>query len=137
MQVVISILATFFVVGLILMGAVIAMTPAGNTLVIFLRSIFAADSIQIWWYVTRAAGIMAYLMLWFSTILGLAVTSKYLDEMLDRIFTYDFHEFISVPALFTLAGPGSFPIALPTFLGRDRSNSFLFNPAGNDHFLPT
>ncbi len=95
-QVVVSILATFFVMGLILIGAIASMTPAGNTLVSFVRSLFAADSVQIWWYVTRAAGIMAYLLLWLSTILGLAVSSKYLDEMLDRIFTYDFHEFISL-----------------------------------------
>ncbi len=52
---------------------------------------------------TRASGIIAYLLLWFSTILGLAVTSKYLDGMLDRLFTYDFHEFISLLSVaFTL-----------------------------------
>jgi hypothetical protein len=28
--------------------------------------------------------------------LGLAVTSKYMDKMLDRMFTYDFHQFISL-----------------------------------------
>jgi sulfoxide reductase heme-binding subunit YedZ len=99
LQVIISILASFFVVGLVLVGTVVAMTPAGNTLITFMKSLFATDSIQIWWYVTRAAGIMAYLMLWLSTVLGLAVTSKYLDEMLDRIFTYDFHEFISLLAV--------------------------------------
>ena len=102
-QVVVSILATFFVILVILLVAVVAMTPAGQTLGGYLRFLFAVDSVQIWWYVTRAAGIIAYLLLWFSTILGLAVTSKYLDEMLDRIFTYDFHEFISLLAVgFTL-----------------------------------
>ena len=102
-QVVVSILATFITIGLILIAAVVAMTPVGQSLGSFLRWLFAADSIQIWWYVTRASGIIAYLLLWFSTILGLAVTSKYLDGMLDRLFTYDFHEFISLLALaFTL-----------------------------------
>ena len=72
------------------------MTPAGQSLGSYLRFLFALDSVQIWWYVTRASGIIAYLLLWFSTILGLAVTSKYLDGMLDRLFTYDFHEFISL-----------------------------------------
>ncbi|MGA2489560.1 MAG: ferric reductase-like transmembrane domain-containing protein, partial [Anaerolineales bacterium] len=34
---------------------------------------------------------------------GLAVTSKYLDGMLERLFTYDFHEFISLLSVaFTL-----------------------------------
>jgi predicted ferric reductase len=102
-QVVVSVLVTFFIIGLILIGAVLAMTPAGQSLGSYLRFLFALDSVQIWWYVTRASGIIAYLLLWFSTILGLAVTSKYLDGMLDRLFTYDFHEFISLLSVgFTL-----------------------------------
>jgi sulfoxide reductase heme-binding subunit YedZ len=102
-QVLVSILATFFVFGLILIVAVVAMNPAGQSLRSFLRWLFAADSVQIWWYVTRASGIIAYLLLWLSTVLGLAVTSKYLDGMLDRLFAYDFHEFISLLAVvFTL-----------------------------------
>lgn len=95
-QVLVSILATFFVLGLILIVTVTVMTPTGQSLGNYLRWLFAADSIQIWWYVTRASGIIAYLLLWFSTVLGLGVTSKYLDGMLDRMFTYDFHEFISL-----------------------------------------
>jgi predicted ferric reductase len=102
-QVAVSILLTFTIVGLILITAIAAMTPVGQSLGNYLRFLFAADSIQIWWYVTRASGIIAYLLLWFSTILGLAVTSKYLDGMLDRLFTYDFHEFISLLSIaFTL-----------------------------------
>jgi sulfoxide reductase heme-binding subunit YedZ len=102
-QIVISLLATFFVIGIILFTVAAALTPAGQSLGQFLRSLFAADSIQVWWYVTRSAGIIAYLLLWLSTVLGLAVTSKYLDGMLDRLFTYDFHEFISLMAVaFTL-----------------------------------
>jgi predicted ferric reductase len=103
LQVVVSIVGTFIVVGLILFVAVLAMTPVGQSLGTFLSWLFAANSVQTWWYVTRASGIIAYLLLWFSTILGLAVTSKYLDGMLDRLFTYDFHEFISLLAIvFTL-----------------------------------
>jgi hypothetical protein len=95
-QVVVSILATFIFFGLILFVVVVAMTPSGQSAASYIRWLFAANSVQIWWYVTRASGIIAYLLLWFSTILGLAVTSKYLDGMLDRLFTYDFHEFISL-----------------------------------------
>lgn len=54
------------------------------------------DSIQLWWYVTRSAGIIAYLLLWFSMAWGLAVPSKLLDPLLDRGFTFDFHQFISL-----------------------------------------
>ena len=95
-KVIFSTLATIAIVGLIVAGAIVAMTPTGQTLGQFLNWLFAANSIQIWWYVTRSAGIIAYLLLWFSTILGLAVTSKYMDLMLDRMFTYDFHQFISL-----------------------------------------
>jgi predicted ferric reductase len=102
-QVALSITLTFIVIGLILLTAVAAMTPVGQTVGNYLRFLFAADTVQIWWYVTRASGIIAYLLLWFSTVLGLAVTSKYLDGMLDRLFTYDFHEFISLLSIaFTL-----------------------------------
>jgi predicted ferric reductase len=102
-QVLVSIMATFFVFGLLLVIVVVAMTPTGQSAGSYLSWLFAADSVQIWWYVTRASGIIAYMLLWVSTILGLAVTSKYLDGMLERLFTYDFHEFISLLSVgFTL-----------------------------------
>ncbi len=95
-RVLLSGLATLFVLGLIIVGALLAPTPAGQTVSKFLAWLFAANSVQIWWYATRASGIVAYLLLWFSTVLGLAVSSKFLDHLLDRVFTYDFHEFISL-----------------------------------------
>jgi predicted ferric reductase len=102
-QVLVSILATFLVIGLIFIVVLVVTTPTGQSLGGLLRFLFAADSVQIWWYVTRASGIIAYLLLWVSTVLGLAVTSKYLDGMLERLFTYDFHEFVSLLSVgFTL-----------------------------------
>ena len=68
-----------------------------------LSQLFAADSAQIWWYVTRSAGIIAYLLLWFSTVWGLAVPTKLLTPALEQTFTVDFHEFISLLSIgFTL-----------------------------------
>ena len=61
--------------------------------------LFAVDSVQALWYVTRAAGIIAYLLLWLSTIWGLAVASKIFDPLLQRAFTYDMHQFISLLAM--------------------------------------
>lgn len=61
--------------------------------------LFATNSLQFWWYLTRAAGLMGYLMLWLSTAWGLAVSSKILDGLLQRTFTYDFHEWISLLGL--------------------------------------
>lgn len=87
---------TIVFLGMVVLVALVALTPAGQTVSQFVKWLFAANSVQLWWYVTRSAGIMAYLMLWFSMILGLAVTSKYMDIMLERMFTYDFHQFISL-----------------------------------------
>jgi predicted ferric reductase len=74
----------------------IPQTAAGQSALTGLKHLFAADSTQIWWFVTRSAGIIAYLLLWFSTIWGLAVPSKLLNPLLEQTFTFDFHEFISL-----------------------------------------
>ena len=87
------------IIILFVAGGLLAMTPAGQSVGTWLKWLFAVDSVQLWWYVTRASGIVAYLLLWFSTVLGLAVTSKFLDRLLDRVFTFDFHEFISLLSL--------------------------------------
>jgi predicted ferric reductase len=94
-RVFLSALATIFVLGFLIVIALVAPTPAGQTVMKYLTSLFALDSVQIWWYVTRSSGIIAYMLLWFSTVLGLAVTSKFLDNLLHRVFTYDFHQYIS------------------------------------------
>jgi predicted ferric reductase len=95
-RVVVSAFVTLLVLGIILLGALFSLTPAGQAAGNWLSWFFALGSIQLWWYVTRASGIVAYLLLWLSIVLGLAVSSKFLDRMLDRVFTYDFHQFISL-----------------------------------------
>lgn len=68
-----------------------------------LNWLFALDTVQALWYVTRAAGVIAYLLLWLATAWGLAVASKIFDPLLHRAFTYDMHQFISLVAIgFTL-----------------------------------
>jgi sulfoxide reductase heme-binding subunit YedZ len=64
-----------------------------------LNKLFATDTVQVMWYVTRAAGLTAYLLLWLSTVWGVAVTSKIFDPVLHRMFTYDFHQFLSLLAI--------------------------------------
>ena len=91
-----SLFLTLLVIGFLFLGAIFALTPTGQTAGKWLTWFFGLDSVQLWWYVTRASGLVAYLLLWFSMVLGLAVTSKYLDHALDRVFTYDFHQFISL-----------------------------------------
>jgi sulfoxide reductase heme-binding subunit YedZ len=61
----------------------------------WLSNLFATNSIQFWWYLTRAAGLMGYFLIWLSTAWGLVVSSKILDGFLERTFTYDFHEYLT------------------------------------------
>ncbi len=60
---------------------------------------FSLDSTQVFWYITRSAGLIAYLLFWLSTVWGLAVSSKIFDRLLNRPFTFDSHEFLSLLAL--------------------------------------
>ena len=73
--------------------------PAGAAIGHIFDALLALNSVQALWYVTRAAGIIAYLLLWLSTAWGLAVSSKILDPVLHRAFTYDFHQFLSLLAI--------------------------------------
>lgn len=64
-----------------------------------LTSLFALSSDQAMWYLTRAAGMMAYLLLWLSTVWGLILPSKLLKNYLSGDFSFDFHQFISLLSL--------------------------------------
>ncbi len=81
---------------IVLAGAMVSRTYIGSILGKSLNQLFAIQSTQLMWYITRSAGLVAYLLLWFSTAWGLAVTSKIFDAILHRTFTYDFHQFISL-----------------------------------------
>jgi predicted ferric reductase len=98
-----SLFLTLLVIGSIFVGAIFSLTPPGQTATIWVTWFFGLDKVQLWRYVTRASGIVAYLLLWFSMVLGLAVTSKYLDQLLERVFTYDFHQFISLLSIAFIA----------------------------------
>lgn len=71
-------------------------TAVGQGSLVGLRQLFAMDSTQILWFVTRSAGIIAYLLLWFSTVWGQVIPSRLLGPVLEQTFTVDFHEFISL-----------------------------------------
>ncbi|MCX6066584.1 MAG: ferric reductase-like transmembrane domain-containing protein [Chloroflexi bacterium] len=89
-------LAVFAIFALLMVGLLLILTPAGNWLANSLNWLFATDSKQLWWYVTRSAGILAYLLLWLSTVWGLAVPSKIIQPLLEQSYTFDFHQFISL-----------------------------------------
>jgi predicted ferric reductase len=75
------------------------LTGLETPLASFTSWLFSFDSVQLWWYVTRAAGLVAYLLLWLSMVWGLAVSSKIFDPFLTRDYTYDFHQYLSLFSL--------------------------------------
>lgn len=81
------------------MMALLLQTPLGGIWSRILDALFGFNSVQGLWYVTRAAGLVAYLLLWLSTVWGLAVSNKILDPVLHRAFTYDAHQFLSLFAI--------------------------------------
>ena len=84
-----------------LLGAIIVILAAGLyalqvTTGFSLTNLFSLDSTHSWWYISRAAGLMGYILFWLSTVWGLAISSKIFDSFLERTFTYDFHEHLSL-----------------------------------------
>jgi len=64
-----------------------------------IQSLFAINSTQIWWYVTRASGLTGYFLLWLSMVWGFAIPTGFIRPVLENIFTYDFHEHLSLLGL--------------------------------------
>jgi len=81
--------------GLIIVAALLGFSPLDLINGVLDRAL-VVSSAQTTWFITRAAGLTAYLLVWLSTVWGLAVSSKVLDGALHRTFTYDFHQFISL-----------------------------------------
>ena len=96
-------LVAFAVILAVLGGLTVVLVAGGTSPLDFARNLFdqlfAASSVQALWYVTRAAGLISFLLLWLSTVWGLAVSNKILDPVLHRMFTYDFHQFLSLLAI--------------------------------------
>ncbi|HMK09801.1 MAG TPA: hypothetical protein VK449_12300 [Anaerolineales bacterium] len=61
--------------------------------------LLALDRQQVLWYVTRAGGLTAYLLLWLSTAWGVAVSNRISESVLPRAFAFEAHEFLSLLAL--------------------------------------
>lgn len=64
-----------------------------------LQSLFAMNTVQAWWYVTRAAGLTSYFLLWLSMVWGMAISTKMFHPTVEGTYSYDFHEFLSILGL--------------------------------------
>jgi predicted ferric reductase len=73
--------------------------PLGQSISNLLAFLFATNTTHTTWYITRAAGWVAYFLLWFSMVWGLAIPSKFFERVLSPTFAVDFHEYISLLSL--------------------------------------
>jgi sulfoxide reductase heme-binding subunit YedZ len=77
----------------------LAASPYGALLRSLLVQYYALDTQAAMWYLTRAAGFTAYLLLWFSSVWGLLIPTKLLDKTLSGTFTFDIHQVVSLLSL--------------------------------------
>jgi len=89
--------AAFFIVSLLILW--FSQTTTGSTIATSLTSLFAMDSVQSWWYVTRAAGLTSYFLMWLSMVWGMAISTKFFHPVVEGTYSYDFHEFLSLLGL--------------------------------------
>jgi sulfoxide reductase heme-binding subunit YedZ len=99
LKIAVIVLMGILAMTLFAVAAVVVQSPLQGVIDRALNGVFAISSVQALWYITRAAGFVAYFLLWLSTAWGLAVTSKIFDPLLHRAFTYDMHQFISLLAI--------------------------------------
>jgi predicted ferric reductase len=99
---------SWLVVGGVILGAgilgtlgylVFKVTPVGQNLSALLAWLFATNTTHATWYVTRAAGWIAYFLLWFSMVWGLVIPTKFLEKFISPTFVVDFHEYLSLLAI--------------------------------------
>jgi predicted ferric reductase len=96
-------ISTILLVGAIFAGTLLTIVMGqslGNaSFAQKLGSIFELNSVQFWWYVTRASGLTGYLLLWLSMVWGFAIPTGFVKPVLENIFTYDVHEHLSLLGL--------------------------------------
>ena len=58
----------------------------------------ALDS-RVYWYMSRSAGIVAYLLLWVSVMAGIGISSKLFNDFVSPQITNEVHKFTSILAM--------------------------------------
>lgn len=57
------------------------------------------EGTKAFWYVARAGGILAYMLLWLATLWGVFISSKMVKGWIDGTLLYDMHEFLPILAV--------------------------------------
>lgn len=94
-----SILLVSVIFAAMLIAIVFSGSIAGATISQKLQTLFALDTVQIWWYVTRASGLTGYFLLWLSMVWGFVIPTRLFQPALEGTFSYDFHEHLSLLGL--------------------------------------
>jgi predicted ferric reductase len=96
-------IANILLVSVIFAGMLIAIVLSGSLagagFAQKIQSLLALNSVQIWWYVTRASGLTGYFLLWLSMIWGFVIPMKLFQPAVEGTFSYDFHEHLSLLGL--------------------------------------
>jgi sulfoxide reductase heme-binding subunit YedZ len=94
------VLAGGFILGAAALGALgylaFRTLPVGQSISNLLAFLLATNTTHTTWYITRAAGWVAYFLLWFSMVWGMAIPTKFFERFLSPTFAVDFHEYISL-----------------------------------------
>src|SRR6266480_4416011 len=77
------------------------------------RTLQSANTV---WYLARAAGVTAYILLWLSLTLGVGMSVKLFEPEVKRFNVYDLHAFISVFSIL-FVGLHVFVLLLDDFVG--------------------
>ena len=91
------------IVPLVLLAAVAALVAGGQAALAAAPGAGAAATDHRFWYLARATGLSAYLLLTLDVVLGVAVRTRFLDALLARWRSFDLHEFTALLALGFLA----------------------------------
>jgi predicted ferric reductase len=78
---------------------IIRFLPISQSVASLFSWLFANNSVHTTWYITRAAGWVAYFLLWFSMVWGLVIPTKFLEKFISPTFAVDFHEYLSLLSL--------------------------------------
>ncbi len=57
------------------------------------------EGTKAYWYVARAGGILAYMLLWLGTLWGVFISSKMVKGWIDGTMLYNMHEFLPILAV--------------------------------------
>jgi predicted ferric reductase len=77
----------------------VTQTPQSGPLSLLVQSVFALNTVQVWWYITRAAGLTSYFLLWLSMVWGMAISTRLFQPNVGITYSYDFHEYLSLLGL--------------------------------------